>query len=57
MMATTVQGTGQFGRLDPGYGLGLRLKFDKRTSTNLAADYARDRFGNGNLFFGMQEVF
>jgi hypothetical protein len=57
LMATTVQGSGQFGKLDPGYGLGLRFKFDKRTSTNLAVDYARDRFGDGHLFFGMQEVF
>jgi hypothetical protein len=57
LMATTMEGTGQFGKLDPGYGVGLRLKFDKRTSTNLAVDYARDRFGDGHLFFGMQEVF
>jgi len=57
LMATTLEGAGQFGKLDPGYGVGLRLKFDKRTSTNLAVDYARDRFGDGHLFFGMQEVF
>jgi hypothetical protein len=57
LMATTIPGSGQFGKLDPGYGAGLRLKFDKRTATNLAVDYARDRFGNGNLFFGMQEAF
>jgi hypothetical protein len=57
VMATTMEGTGQFGKLDPGYGAGLRLKFDKHTNTNLAVDYARDRFGDGHLFFGMQEVF
>jgi hypothetical protein len=57
LMATTLPASGQFGKLDPGYGAGLRLKFDKRTSTNLAVDYARDRFGDGHLFFGMQEVF
>jgi hypothetical protein len=57
LMATTIPGSGQFGKLDPGYGVGLRLKFDKRTATNLAVDYARDRFGDGHLFFGMQEAF
>jgi hypothetical protein len=57
LMATTLPASGQFGKLDPGYGAGLRLKFDKRTATNLAVDYARDRFGDGHLFFGMQEVF
>jgi hypothetical protein len=57
LMATTAPGSGEFGKMDPGFGVGLRLKFDKRTSTNLAVDYAQDRYGNGHVFFGMQEVF
>jgi hypothetical protein len=46
-----------FGRLDPGLGLGLRIKFIKRTGTNLTIDYG---WGNGNskgLYLGTQEIF
>ncbi len=57
LMATTTQGERRFGQLDPGYGLGLRLKFDKRTGSNLTADYARDRYGNGHLYMSLQEAF
>jgi hypothetical protein len=43
--------------MDPGFGAGVRLKFRKRTSTNLAVDGAWDQFGVGHVFFGMQEAF
>lgn len=54
---TTIPVEGQFGQLDAAAGAGVRLKFNKRTATNLAADLAFDRFGNANIFFGLQEVF
>jgi len=57
LTATTIPDAGHFGRLDPGYGVGLRMKYNKRTSINLAVDLAYDRFGASHYFFGMQEVF
>jgi len=57
IVTTTTPGVGQFGPFDQGYGLGLRMKFNKRNGTNLGVDLAWDLFGNPNVFFGMQEVF
>jgi len=57
LMATTLPDAGNFGLVDPGFGAGLRLKFNKRTATNLAIDWAWDRFGTGHFFLGMQEAF
>jgi hypothetical protein len=48
---------GQFGRFDPGGGAGLRMKFNKRTDTNLAVDGAVGADHTLRLFFGLQEVF
>lgn len=56
-MATTAPGDGAFGTLDPGYGLGLRMKFNKKTSTNLSVDAARGQDDQTRWFFGLQEVF
>jgi hypothetical protein len=56
-MATTVPVGTNFGRVDPGAGVGLRLKFNKRTATNLSIDAAWDRFGVGHMFLGLQEAF
>jgi outer membrane protein assembly factor BamA len=53
---TSVPG-GTFERLDPGGGAGLRLKFNKRTSTNLAADVAVGRSRTSRIFLGLQETF
>ncbi len=57
MTATTVPETDLFGRADPGVGVGLRVKFNKRSNSNLAIDYAWGRHGSGGVFFGMSEVF
>jgi len=57
LMATTAPGDGAFGSLDPGYGLGLRMKFNKKTSTNLSVDAARGQDDQTRWFFGLQEVF
>jgi hypothetical protein len=48
---------GSFGSFEPGYGVGLRMKFNKRTNTNLAVDAARGQDETTRLFFGLQEVF
>jgi hypothetical protein len=56
-MATTLPLASNFGQVDPGVGAGLRIKFNKRTATNLSLDAAWDRFGVGHLFLGMQEAF
>lgn len=49
--------TQTFGRLDPGGGAGLRIKFNKDSRTNLAADRAWGRGDSGGWFLGLSEVF
>lgn len=48
---------GNFGPLDPGIGLGLRIKFIKRTRTNLTLDYGWGNEDSNGLYLGTQEVF
>jgi hypothetical protein len=55
-MAST-QANEQFGKLDPGIGVGLRLKFVKRTRTNLTLDYGWGNSNSKGLYLGTQEVF
>ena len=57
MASTEPEGAGSFGPLDPGYGIGFRMKFNKRTDTNLAVDAANSRDNIVRFFFGLQEVF
>jgi hypothetical protein len=57
LMATTAPGDGAFGTLDPGFGVGMRMKFNKKTSTNLSVDAARGQDDQTRWFFGLQEVF
>lgn len=57
LMASTIESSGAFGKLDPGYGVGFRMKFNKRTDTNLAVDAADSRDNIVRFFFGLQEVF
>ncbi|MBN9295640.1 MAG: BamA/TamA family outer membrane protein [Filimonas sp.] len=42
---------------EPGYGLGLRVLFNKNTRTNICFDYARGRYGASGFFLGLNEVF
>jgi hypothetical protein len=56
-LTATTESAGEFGSLDPGYGLGLRVKFNKRTSTNLSLDYGFGQTTAGYVFIGLQEVF
>jgi len=54
---TTEPESGLFGALDLGSGVGLRIKFNKRTNTNLAIDYGWGRLGSRGVFLGLSEVF
>jgi len=57
LTAATHTSAEPFGHLDPGYGAGLRVKFTKRTNTNLAVDAGRGQDEKTRWFFGLQEVF
>jgi hypothetical protein len=47
----------KFERVIPGFGTGLRFKFNKYSKTNLAIDYALGIDGNGGVFINLGEVF
>ena len=57
LTATTGEAGGPFQRGDPGGGVGLRVKFNKRTASNLTVDLAWGVRQPGRVFFGMQEAF
>jgi hypothetical protein len=57
LTATTNPQTQTFGRGDPGAGLGLRIKFNKYSNTNLTIDHAWGRDGSKGFYLGMSEVF
>jgi len=46
-----------FDRIDPGYGAGIRIQFNKRARTNICLDYARGRYGSSGIFFALNEAF
>lgn len=56
-LTATTAGGSAFNRADPGGGVGLRLKFNKRTATNLTIDMAWGLEQPARLFLGMQEAF
>lgn len=41
----------------PGYGLGFRIKIDKKTNANISVDYGIGRNGNSGIYFNLQEAF
>jgi outer membrane protein assembly factor BamA len=47
----------KFNALIPGGGLGLRIKLNKHSNTNLAIDYAFGKEGSRGFFFSIGEVF
>jgi hypothetical protein len=55
--ATTEPESGLFGTMDAGGGMGLRMKFNKNTDTNLTIDHGWGRFGSKGFFLGMSEAF
>lgn len=46
-----------FKTLNPGTGIGIRIKLNKHSATNFAADYAFGLKGSRGIFFNMGEVF
>lgn len=56
-MVTTAEGGSAFSRADPAGGVGLRLKFNKRTATNLTMDVGWGVDQQAHVFLGMQEAF
>jgi hypothetical protein len=54
---TTVGVERSFGSNDWGAGLGLRLKFNKHSNTNLAIDFGWGEANSSGLFAGLTEVF
>lgn len=57
LMATTDPESQVFGRVDRGGGVGLRIKFNKRSNTNLSIDHGWGEVGSRGWFMGMTEVF
>jgi len=47
----------KFEKIIPGFGTGLRLKFNKHSKTNLALDYGLGIDGSGGIFVNLGEVF
>lgn len=41
----------------PGYGGGLRIKFSRKTNTNICVDYGRGLNGSNGIYFNLQEAF
>lgn len=50
-------GTNRFEVLQPGYGAGLRIKFNKFSRTNVCIDYGFGLHGSSGLFLNLGEVF
>lgn len=48
---------GRFETIEPGYGAGIRLKFNKFSKTNVALDYGFGTGGSSGLFVNIGEVF
>jgi len=57
LTATTEVETRAFGPSDPAGGVGLRIKFNKVSATNLIIDYGWGQQGSQNVFLGMTETF
>lgn len=56
-VSTTRQGAGTYSKLDTAVGVGIRIKFNKHTDTNLTLDHAWGREDSRGWFLGMTEVF
>jgi hypothetical protein len=49
--------TNRFEVAQPGYGAGLRIKFNKFSRTNVCIDYGFGLHGSSGLFLNLGEVF
>lgn len=47
----------KFEKINPSYGLGLRIKVNKLSNTNLTIDYGFGANGSGGFAFGLNEIF
>lgn len=56
-VSTSRADAGTFSKMDPGVGVGIRIKFNKNTDTNLTLDHAWGREDSKGWFLGMTEVF
>jgi len=54
---TTDEDSGTFGRTDWGGGVGLRVKLNKHSNTNVTIDHGWGKVGSKGFFLGMSEVF
>jgi hypothetical protein len=54
---TTDENSGTFGRTDWGGGVGLRVKLNKHSNTNVTIDHGWGKAGSKGFFLGMSEVF
>jgi outer membrane protein assembly factor BamA len=43
--------------IEPGYGAGLRIHFNKFSRTYVCIDFAKGRYGSSGLFFALNEAF
>ncbi|MFM8587154.1 MAG: hypothetical protein ACKOBX_02270 [Bacteroidota bacterium] len=47
----------RFSSMIPGYGVGIRIKYNKKSNTNIALDYAWGKDGSRGFFMNLGEVF
>jgi hypothetical protein len=57
LLSTSDQTSKAFEKVNPGVGLGLRIKLNKRSTTNITLDYAVGAEGANGLFLGTGEAF
>jgi hypothetical protein len=57
LLSTSDQTTRAFEKVNPGVGLGLRIKLNKNSTTNITLDYAVGAEGANGLFLGTGEAF
>jgi len=59
MNASTISeySSNKFEKINPGYGLGLRIKVNKLSNTNLTIDYGFGQNGSRGFGFGLNEIF
>jgi hypothetical protein len=50
-------GSNKFDVISPGFGIGLRIKFNKFSNTNVSLDYGAGRSGSHGFFGNLGEVF
>lgn len=57
LLSTSDPATGSFKQVNTGAGLGLRIKLNERSTTNITFDYAIGQEGSSGVFLGTGEAF